>query len=112
MNLDDLLQALLDHSGSDLHLQVGVPPKGRIRGDLEDLDATPLTDEAVKACIKRALTEDQVRTLVKAFDVDAMYHNPSIGRPAIRFQSPIGSTCSKPRIDPSREGSHTTRSAG
>jgi twitching motility protein PilT len=80
MNLDNLLKTMIDRRGSDLHLSVGVPPKARVHGHLEDLDASPLSDESVKEAIKKSLTEDQVRVLVQKYDVDGLYYNPVLGR--------------------------------
>ena len=80
MNLDVLLKSMIERRGSDLHLTVGTPPKARIHGSLEDLDPRPMSDEHVKECIKKCLTEDQVRKLVTSFDVDGLYFNPTLGR--------------------------------
>lgn len=91
MNLDNLLKSMVEQRGSDLHITVGVPPKARIHGDLQDLDAHPMSDEQVKECIKRCLTEDQVRTLVTKYDVDALYFNPTLGRFRVNAFRQLGS---------------------
>src|SRR4051812_3964319 len=80
MNLDVLLQSMVERQGSDLHLTVGTPPKARVHGSLEDLTPQAMTDESVKECIKRSLSEEQVRRLVTSFDVDGLYFNPALGR--------------------------------
>ncbi|MBI4862104.1 MAG: type IV pilus twitching motility protein PilT [Candidatus Riflebacteria bacterium] len=80
MYLDELLKAVVDNGGSDLHLAVGVVPKIRLHGHLADVGTQTLNEDVIKECLKRSLTEDQVRTLVKSFDVDGLYFNPAIGR--------------------------------
>ena len=46
MNARDLMSALIDRKGSDLHLNPGRPPVGRVDGRLEHLTDEVLTDAA------------------------------------------------------------------
>ncbi len=43
--LDQLLDAMIEHGASDLHLHVGRPPSLRISGAIESLDGPDLTNE-------------------------------------------------------------------
>ena len=91
MNLDLLLKTMVERKGSDLHLTVGVPPKARVHGHLEDLAPHPMTDDLVKECLKRCLNEEQVRKLVTSYDVDALYYNPTLGRFRVNAFRQLGS---------------------
>ena len=49
--IDALFDRLLDKKGSDLHLGVGLPPMGRIRGELIELRDKPVTTEEIHALL-------------------------------------------------------------
>ncbi len=49
---DDLLQLILDEGGSDLHIQVGVPPTIRMGGHMVSLDTAPLTPDDTESLMK------------------------------------------------------------
>ena len=45
--LNELLQVLVQNAGSDLHIQAGAPPMGRIHGQLGKFEMAPLTEDDV-----------------------------------------------------------------
>ncbi len=45
VTLADLLRVLVEHHGSDLHLQSGEVPRGRIHGQLGRFEMPALTEE-------------------------------------------------------------------
>jgi twitching motility protein PilT len=45
LEMADLLQLVLDEDASDLHIEVGAAPVLRIHGEMQPLDAAPLTPE-------------------------------------------------------------------
>ncbi|XXF77397.1 PilT/PilU family type 4a pilus ATPase [Myxococcaceae bacterium GXIMD 01537] len=68
-----LFDALLSEKGSDLHLSVGHPPLGRIRGELTPLAEAPLSQRDLEALLFEITTPEQKRTIVEELDLDFAY---------------------------------------
>ncbi|NBD12637.1 MULTISPECIES: type IV pilus twitching motility protein PilT [Corallococcus] len=64
---------LLDRKGSDLHLGVGYPPLGRIRGELVPLRDEPLTSEELEALLFEICSPEQKRQITEELDLDFAY---------------------------------------
>ena len=43
IDMDELLSLAVDENASDIHLAVGIPPKFRINGGLQEVDVPPLS---------------------------------------------------------------------
>ncbi len=72
--LRSLLQRVIARGGSDVHLVDGVCPFIRIDGDLEPLDAEPVSEARMESWIEQALTDDQRRRLDRDGAVDFSVH--------------------------------------
>ena len=60
IEMNDLFQLILDEGGSDLHIQVGVPPMIRMDGHIVSLDTAPLTPDDTESLMKSITpTENQ-----------------------------------------------------
>ncbi len=72
MSLDmvDLLDVIVSEGGSDLHLEVGVPPMIRLHGGLIALDAPVLTPEDTENLIKSITSEHHQRLIREEGTVD------------------------------------------
>jgi twitching motility protein PilT len=57
--LPQLLKALLDEKGSDLHISPGSPPRFRVNGNLVPLNLAPMAANDSKNLIYSVLTEKQ-----------------------------------------------------
>jgi twitching motility protein PilT len=68
-----LFDALLDQKGSDLHLSIGYPPMGRIRGELTPLREQPLTAPELEALLFELTSPEQKRQIVEELDLDFAY---------------------------------------
>ena len=81
--IDALFDRLLDAKGSDLHLAVGLPPMGRIRGQLMPLrDAVVTTQEMESLLFEIAndsLNPLPMRTVVAAAHRQAELHCQGAG---------------------------------
>ncbi len=64
---------LLEHKGSDLHLSVGHPPLGRIRGGLQALREEPLTQAELEATLFEITSPEQKRHIIEELDLDFAY---------------------------------------
>ncbi|QSQ22552.1 type IV pilus twitching motility protein PilT [Pyxidicoccus parkwayensis] len=68
-----LFDALLEQKGSDLHMSVGYPPLGRIRGELVPLREMPLTVQEMEALLFELINPEQKRQITEELDLDFAY---------------------------------------
>ncbi|MGE6760068.1 type IV pilus twitching motility protein PilT [Corallococcus interemptor] len=64
---------LLDKKGSDLHLSVGYPPLGRIRGELVPLRDEPLSSNELESLLFEICSPEQKRQITEELDLDFAY---------------------------------------
>ena len=74
--LHDLLQVMIKHNASDLHLKVGSPPTVRLDGELIPVGNDVLTDNDCKRLILGAISKSQRRQLLQSKDLDFAYAIP------------------------------------
>ena len=67
--LDDILQVVISHGASDLHLQVGNTPTVRLNGDLVPVGDTELASEDTKALVYPAMNRQQRISVNKGQEV-------------------------------------------
>jgi twitching motility protein PilT len=68
-----LFDKLLEQKGSDLHLSIGHPPLGRIRGQLTPLREALLTQAEMEAMLFELTNPDQKRHIIEELDLDFAY---------------------------------------
>jgi twitching motility protein PilT len=68
-----LFDALLAEKGSDLHLNIGYPPMGRIRGKLTPLREALLTAPEVEGMLFELFTPEQKLQITEEMDLDFSY---------------------------------------
>jgi pilus retraction protein PilT len=79
--LADLLKVLVENQGSDLHLQAGEVPIGRINGQLGRFDMAPLTEADVLRLAREVLgSSEKLEAFQEAKDWDAAVAIPDLGR--------------------------------
>lgn len=79
--IEILLEEVVKRKGSDLHLQVGLPPMLRVDGKLVPVTgADILTDEAVESLVFAILDEDQKQILLKDKEFDFSFAFGDLGR--------------------------------
>ncbi|GAA4380366.1 type IV pilus twitching motility protein PilT [Nocardioides caricicola] len=79
--LDDLLVAVLNLGGSDLHLTVGAPPTVRLRGEMTALEGYPeLTGDQLRTMLYGVLTERQRKVFEEELELDLAYAVPGHAR--------------------------------
>ena len=59
-SLEDLLRELVGHRASDIHLQAGSPPMGRVDGRLLPFGTQALTPATTLALAQSVLTSEQL----------------------------------------------------
>ena len=78
--LDQLLAELLRRGGSDLHLTVGLPPRGRVSGDLQPLADEPLTAGTMEPLLREICPERRWTHFQAESDLDFAYEIPGLAR--------------------------------
>jgi twitching motility protein PilT len=76
----DYLHALVRASGSDLHLSVGMPPSLRVSGELCQLKADVLTEDALYKLLMSVLTDTQRAKLEGNCELDFALNIDNVGR--------------------------------
>ncbi len=85
MRMDELLKAMIERKGSDLHLMAGMPPAIRLNGELVPLaDHGRMTPEALGVVIHELLSEEQRRRFESdpemRYELDFAYSIHGLGR--------------------------------
>ncbi len=79
--IEILLEEVIKKKGSDLHLQVGLPPMLRVDGALLPVpSAEILTEEAVEGLVFAILDDDQKQILLKDKEFDFSFAFGDLGR--------------------------------
>ena len=80
-SLSGLLSVLVEHKGSDLHVQTGEVPIGRFNGELGRFEMPPLTEADVMNLAREVLgSEEKLKEFQAAKDCDAAVSIPDLGR--------------------------------
>lgn len=78
-----LFRAVMKFEGSDLHLKVGLPPMMRLRGEIQKMNAPPLSQEDMERLLYPILSERQRRILDETGGSDFAH---VIGQDECRFR--------------------------
>ncbi|EYB66676.1 twitching motility protein [Deinococcus phoenicis] len=80
MTLDELLYEMVARRASDVHLQVGSPPMGRVDGHLLPFGTQPLMPPDTVALGQALLTPEQWEDFEYRKELDLAYSVPGLGR--------------------------------
>ncbi|MEZ4743068.1 MAG: type IV pilus twitching motility protein PilT [Bdellovibrionota bacterium] len=75
-----LLKALIDQNGSDLHITSGSPPRLRLSGSLLKLELPPLTPSQTQTLCYSVLTEEQKRKFETDHELDFSFNITGLAR--------------------------------
>ncbi len=78
--IDELLRAMLEESGSDLHLIVGLPPRIRVHGELSAFERPPVTTELMEQMLHEICPEERWQQFLKNRDLDFAHEIPGLAR--------------------------------
>ncbi len=78
--IDSLLKTLLEKGGSDLHLTVGLPPKGRISGSLHAIRDTPVSAPEMEDLLKGMTPAHRWADYLDRRDLDLAHEIPGLAR--------------------------------
>ena len=100
--LPELLKALVDLDGSDLHLTTNTPPQVRIHGKLQPLDLPPLTPAETKQLAYSALTDSQKKRFEESMELDFSFGIRSLARFRCNVFNQRGAVAAVYRVIPER----------
>ncbi|MGF1576815.1 MAG: type IV pilus twitching motility protein PilT [Cyanophyceae cyanobacterium] len=78
--VEDLMEAVVQKGGSDIHISCGLPPYLRVGGHLEATEHEPLTAEEVQRLVFSMLNNTQRKTLEQTWELDCSYGIRGVGR--------------------------------
>src|SRR3970282_715118 len=78
--LPELLKALVDNQGSDLHVTTNTPPQIRVHGHLQALDLPSLGPAETKALADSVLTDAQKKRFEESLELDFSFGIRGIAR--------------------------------
>ncbi|MFW6156736.1 MAG: hypothetical protein ACOC7J_05405, partial [Armatimonadota bacterium] len=73
VHLDELLELVVEHNASDLHISEGLPPVLRIDGELKKTRYETISAEVSQRMIYDILTDDQVQRFETDLELDCSY---------------------------------------
>jgi len=100
--LPELLKALVDLDGSDLHLTTNTPPQVRIHGKLRPLDLPVLTPADTKQLAYSVLTDSQKRRFEEEMELDFSFGIRGLARFRCNVFNQRGATAAVYRVIPER----------
>ena len=81
MHINDLLDLVLQYSGSDLHLTAGSPPIVRVHGDLHPMSHLPtLNGSQIRHMVYSIVSQKQREKFENELELDTSYALPGKGR--------------------------------
>jgi twitching motility protein PilT len=80
-SIDDLLEQMVAHGASDLHITVGSPPAFRVRGHIVRAEGyEPLTSDDTRTLLYRVLSSEQQKVFELKRQLDFAYSMPGLAR--------------------------------
>jgi twitching motility protein PilT len=100
--LPELLKALVDLDGSDLHITTNTPPQVRIHGKLQPLDLPMLTPAETKQLAYSVLTDSQKRRFEETMELDFSFGIRGMARFRCNVFNQRGAVAAVYRVIPER----------
>jgi twitching motility protein PilT len=101
IRIENLLEHVIKHKASDLHLQVGLSPMIRVDGKLNPVVNTPiLTEEIVESLVFSILDNDQKQVLLKDKEFDFSFAFGDLGRFRVNAYHERGNIAAALRLIP------------
>src|SRR6187401_1203643 len=98
--LPELLQTLVEHSGSDLHITTQTPPQIRVHGKLQVLDLPVLGPADTKTLAYSVLTDAQKKRFEETLELDFSFGIRGVARFRCNVFNQRGSVAAVYRVIP------------
>ncbi len=78
--IDVLLDVMVQHDASDLHISAGIPPMLRIDGELQRTKYHDLSPKEVEILLLELMDDEQLKLLKEKMDIDFAYEIEGVAR--------------------------------
>jgi twitching motility protein PilT len=103
MNIHDILNLLIDQTGSDIHLITGMQPTLRVDGELKPIDGSPVLNQEMAEALILPLMSPEQRDYVKVNqEIDFGYQFQDKGRFRINVYHQKGNLAAAMRLIPAK----------
>ncbi len=92
MTLKQMLVEMLNRRASDLHIRVGVRPRLRVNGVLEQIATDPVTIDTMEQVVSQILNEKQLERFYRKNEMDLALSVSKLGRFRINLYRQRGTT--------------------
>lgn len=98
ITIEELLEIGKSKGASDIHLTVGLPPRVRINGDLEDIDYPKLMPEDIEQLVLSIMNDRQKAIYQEKGEVDFAFSIANVGRYRVNAFRQRGSAACSMRV--------------
>jgi twitching motility protein PilT len=103
LKIELMLEQVIKKDGSDLHIQVGLPPMLRVDGALKAIEDAPvLGEDDLEKLVMSLLDEDQKQVLVKDKEIDFSFSFGEYGRFRVNAFHEKGNVAAALRLIPNK----------
>ncbi|MBD3292258.1 MAG: PilT/PilU family type 4a pilus ATPase [Armatimonadia bacterium] len=102
VHIDELLELVVEHNASDLHISDGLPPVLRIDGELKKTRYETVSADVSQRMIYDILTDDQVQRFETDLELDCSYAFQDVARFRVNVYRDRGTVASALRLIPRR----------
>ncbi|HCA45818.1 MAG TPA: type IV pili twitching motility protein PilT [Armatimonadetes bacterium] len=102
VHIDELLELVVEHNASDLHVSSGLPPVLRIDGELKKTRYEVVSPEISQRMIYDILTDDQIQRFETDLELDCAYSFQDLARFRVNVYRDRGTVASALRLIPRR----------
>jgi len=102
VHIDELLEIVVEHNASDLHLAVGLPPVIRVDGALRKTRYEPLAPQIAQRMIYDILLDEQIERFETDMQLDCAYALQKIARFRVNVFKDRGTVAAALRLIPTR----------
>ena len=100
VHIDELLELVVEHNASDLHISPGLPPILRIDGELKKTRYEEYTPEVTQRMMYDILTDDQIQRFETDLELDCSYSFQQIARFRVNVYRDRGTVAAALRLIP------------
>jgi len=102
IHIDELLEIVVAHNASDLHLAVGLPPVIRVDGALRKTKYEPLEPQVAQRMIYDILFDEQIERFETNLELDCSYALQKLARFRVNVFKDRGTVAAAFRLIPTR----------
>jgi len=100
VHIDELLELVVEHNASDLHVAVGLPPVIRVDGELKKTRYEPFTPSITQRLVYDVLTDDQIQAFETNLELDCSYALGNVARFRVNVFRDRGTVAAAYRLIP------------